>query len=87
MFTGNAGEVAFAFAGAIEESNNNLRQLLSVLGVRDEVVLGAVDTLAAAQGAGGEAAEDEDQDMVCEDGHSIPLVGDLLHLDKDLLEW
>ena len=34
-----------------------------------------------------EAAEDEDQDMVCEDAHSVHLVGDLLHLDKDLLEW
>jgi hypothetical protein len=50
------------------------------------VVLGVVDTLVAAQGAGGEAAEDEDQDMVYEDAHSIPLVGDLLHLDKDVLE-
>ena len=45
------------------------------------------DTLAAAQGAGGEAAKDEDQDMVCEDGHFIPLVGGLfLHLDDDLVE-
>ena len=35
-----------------------------VLRVRDEVVPEAVDTLAAAQGAGGEAMEDEDQDMV-----------------------
>ena len=51
------------------------------------MVLGAVDTLAAAQGASGEAAEDEVQDMVCEDGHFIPLVGGLLlHLDKDLVE-
>ena len=45
------------------------------------------DTLVAAQGAGGEAAEDEGQDMVCEDGHFIPLVGGLLlHLDEDLVE-
>jgi len=36
-----------------------------VLGVRDEVVLGVADTLAATYGVGGEAAEDEDQDMVC----------------------
>ena len=57
-----------------------------VLGVRDEVVLGAADTLAAAQGASGEAVKDEDQDMVYEDAYSIHLVGDLLHLDKDLLE-
>ena len=33
------------------------------------------DTLAAAQGAGGEALEDEVEDMVYEDGHFIPLVG------------
>jgi hypothetical protein len=37
---------------------------------------------------GGEAAKDEDQDMVYEDGHFIPLVGGLLlHLDEDLVEW
>ena len=65
MFTGDAGEVAFAFLGAIEESSNNLGQLLSVLGIRGEVVLGATDTLAAAQGASGELVEDEDQYMVC----------------------
>jgi hypothetical protein len=51
------------------------------------VVLGAVDTLATAQGAGGQTVEDEDQDMVYEDAHSLHLVGDLVHLDKDLLEW
>jgi hypothetical protein len=50
------------------------------------VVLRASNTLAAAQGVGGELVKDEDQDMVYEDGHSIPLVGDLLHLDNDLLE-
>ena len=45
------------------------------------------DTLAAAQGVDGEAAEDEDQHMVCEDGHFIPLIGSLLlHLDEDLVE-
>ena len=35
----------------------------------------------------GEAAEDEDQDMVLEDGHFVPLIGGLLlHLDEDLVE-
>ena len=38
----------------------------------------ATDTLAAAQGAGGEALEDEDEDIVCEDSHLVPLVGGLL---------
>jgi uracil-DNA glycosylase len=33
VFTGDAGEVAFAFLGAIEESDNNLGQLVLVLGV------------------------------------------------------
>ena len=52
------------------------------------MVLGAADTLAATQGVGGEVVEDEDQDMVYEDAHSLHLVGDcLLCLDKDLLEW
>jgi hypothetical protein len=50
------------------------------------MVPGAVDTLAAAQGAGSEVVEDEDHDMVYEDAHSVPLVGDLLYFDKDLLE-
>jgi hypothetical protein len=50
------------------------------------VVPGAADTLAATQGVSGEAAENENQDMVFEDAQSVPLVGDFLHLDKDLLE-
>ena len=58
-----------------------------VLGSQDEAILGVTDTLIATQGAGCEAAEDEDQDMVCEDGHFIPLVGGLLlHLDEVLVE-
>jgi hypothetical protein len=50
------------------------------------VVPGVTDTLAAAQGASSEVAKDEDQDMVYEDGHFVPLVGGLLHLEKDLLD-
>ena len=65
VFTGDASEVAFAFLGAIEESSNNLGQLLLVLSVQDEVVPGVADTLAAVQGVDGEVAEDKDQDMVC----------------------
>ena len=37
---------------------------LTLLGFGDEAVSGATDTLAAAQGVGGEAVEDEDQEMV-----------------------
>jgi hypothetical protein len=39
-----------------------------VLVVLDEVVPGATDTFAAEQGAGGEAAKDLDNDIVCEAG-------------------
>ena len=53
-----------------------------ILGFGDEVVLGATHTLVAAQGVGGEAVEDKDQDIVYEDVYFIPLVGGLLlHLD------
>ena len=72
----------FAFPAAIEESGDSLGQLLTVLRFRDEAVLGATDTLAAAQGAGGEAVEDKDQDIIYEDVYFVPLVGGLLlHLD------
>ena len=65
----------------IEKSYDNLGQLLMVLGFGDEAVLGATDTLAATQGMSGEPLEDEDEDMVYEDGHLVPLVaGLLLHL-------
>jgi hypothetical protein len=33
VFTGDAGEVVFAFLGAIEESDNNLGQLVLVLAI------------------------------------------------------
>ena len=58
-----------------------------VLGSRDEAIPGVTDTLVATQGASNEATEDEDEDMVYEDGHFIPLVGGLLHLNEDLVEW
>jgi hypothetical protein len=52
-----------------------------VLGFRDQAVPGATYTLAAAQGVGGEVAEDKDQGIVYEDVYFILLVGGLLHLD------
>ena len=54
----------FAFPATVEESSENLGQLLTILGSRDEAILGATDTLVAAQGVSGEVAKDEDQDMV-----------------------
>ena len=54
----------FAFLVAIHESGDKLGQLLMVLGFRDEAVPGATHTLAATQGAGGEVAEEKDQDFI-----------------------
>jgi hypothetical protein len=72
----------FAFPVAIHKSSDKLSQLLTVLGFGDEAVPGATHTLAAAQGAGGEATEDKDQDIIYEDVYFVPLVGGLLlHLD------
>jgi hypothetical protein len=47
--------------------------------VRDEASPGATDTFTAEQGAGGEATEDLDKDIVHEAGQCVPLVGGLLH--------
>ena len=64
-FTGDAGEVVIALPpAAIEEADNILRKLLTVIGVRDDVILGATDTLAAAQGLGEEVAEDVGKHIV-----------------------
>ena len=53
-----------------------------VLGFGDEAVLGVTHTLVATQGAGSDAVEDKDLDIVYEDVYFIPLVGGLLlHLD------
>ena len=46
-----------------------------VVGVRDEVFLGATDTFTVEQGAGGEAAEDLDNGIVREASQCVPLVG------------
>jgi hypothetical protein len=79
---GDAVKSAFAFPGAIQEPDDNLGQLLTVLGSRDEAVPGATNILVPAQGAGGEAVEDEGQDIIYEDVYFVALVGGLLlHLD------
>jgi hypothetical protein len=57
-----------------------------MLGFRDEAVPGVTHTLAATQGAGGEAAKDKDRDIIYEDIYFVPLVGGLLHLDYDVVE-
>ena len=48
VFTIDTCEVVFAFPAAVEESGENLGQLLTILRSRDEAIPGATDTLAAA---------------------------------------
>jgi len=80
-FTGDASEVAIVVPlAAKEEADNNLRKLLTVVGVRDDALPGATDRLVVAQGLGREAAEDLNKHMVCEAAHCVPPVGGLLHL-------
>jgi hypothetical protein len=51
VFTIDASEFVFAFPTTIEESGDNLVQLLTVLGFEDEAVPRATDALVATQGA------------------------------------
>ena len=75
----DAVKVLIAVLIVVEEAGHSLGQLLMVVGVRDEVVLGATNTLATEQGGGREVAEYLNNDIVCEAGQRIPLVGGLLH--------
>ena len=50
-----------------------------VVGVRDEVFLGATNTFTAKQGVGREAMEDLENNILHEASQCIPLVGGLLH--------
>ena len=50
-----------------------------VVVVRDEAVLGVIDTFAAEQGAGREATEYLNNGIIREAGYCIPLVGGRLH--------
>ena len=56
MFTSNSSVALIALIGVIEEACHILRHHLMVVVVLDEAVLGATDTFAAEQVAGGEAA-------------------------------
>ena len=67
--------MSIAILTVIEEASHSMGQLLMVVGVRDEVFLGATDTFATKQGAGGEAMEDLKNDILCEAGKCIPLIG------------
>jgi hypothetical protein len=52
----------------VEEASHSLGQLPMVVGVQDEVFPGAIDTFAVEQESGGEAAEDLQNDILCELG-------------------
>jgi hypothetical protein len=55
-----------AIDSIIEEAGHSLGHQLLV--VQDEASLGAIDTSAVEQGAGGEATEDLDKDIIHEAG-------------------
>ena len=50
-----------------------------VVGVLNEVFPGVTNTFATEQGAGREVAEDLENDILCEAGQCVPLVGGHLH--------
>ena len=75
----DAGEVSITVLTVVEEAGHSLGQLFMVVGVQDEVFLGATDTFAVEQGVGREAVEELDNDVVHEAGQRVPLIGGLLH--------
>ena len=48
----------------IEEADNSLGKLLTLIGVRDDMPPGATDTLVAAQGLNGEVAEGVEKHII-----------------------
>jgi hypothetical protein len=72
-------EVSIVVLIVIEEVGHCLGQILMVVGVRDEVFTGAIDTFAAEQGAGRDAAKDLKNNILREAGLYVPLVGGILY--------
>ena len=66
----------------MEEASQVWGSFLWLLEVRDEVFLGATDTFAGKQGAGGDAAEDLENKILYEAGLCIPVVGGRLHFEE-----
>jgi hypothetical protein len=65
-YTRDTGKVSIVVLTVIEEASHSLGYILMVVGVQDEVSLGATDTFVAEQGADGEAAEDLKNNILCE---------------------
>jgi hypothetical protein len=53
--------------------------------VGDEAVLGATNTFATEQGAGGEATEDLENNILYEAGQCVPLARGLLHFVEPMI--
>ena len=79
-YTRDAGEVSIAVLTVIEEAGQSLGQHLTVVG--DEAVPGATYTFIAQQAAGEEAAEDLQNNIFCEAGQCVPVVGGRLHFEE-----
>jgi hypothetical protein len=64
----------------IEEASHSLGQHLTV--VKDEALPRVTDTFAREQGAGEEAAEDLQNNVLCEASQCVHVVGGRLHFEE-----
>ena len=80
MYIRDAGEFLIAILTVIEEASHSLGQHLIVVG--DEALPGATYMFAVEQGAGREAAEDLQDNILCEAGQWVPVVGGRLHFEE-----
>ena len=86
VYTRDTGEVLIVALTIVEEASHSLGQLLMVVGVRDEVFLGATDTFVVEQGASGEVVEDLENYIFREAGQCVPLVGGLSFISIEITE-
>ena len=79
-YTRDAGEDSIAVLTVVEEAGHSLGQHLTVVG--DEALPGVIDTFVGEQGAGEEAAEDLQNNILYEASQCIIAVGDRLHFEE-----
>ena len=79
-FTSDSSEVSLANLNVVEEADHSMGQHLMV--VRDESLLGAIDTFVGEQGVGREVSEDLQNKILCEASQCVPVVGGHLHFEE-----
>ena len=73
MFTSDVGVVSMALVDVVEEASHSLGQHLTVVG--DETVLGVDE----------EAAKDLQNNILCEAGQCVPVIGGRLHFEEPMI--